>query len=311
LILTLGDTASTSVGHSRGLTSRFLSRIALMSVVALLSVPAVAQTSSGLSQEALRAIEKKVDARIGVTVLDTADGSRFSYRGDERFPMSSTFKALACGSLLALVDDKQESLQRKVKIMPDDVVTYSPVTETQTEGDGMTLSELCSATITTSDNTAGNLILAALGGPQGLTGYLRSLGDEKTRLDRTETALNEATPGDVRDTTTPTAMVMTLEKLLLGDALSETSRLKLQGWLLANTTGDDKLRAALPADWQIGDKTGGGGYGTNNDIAIIWPPGNAPLIVAVYLTKSTASIAERNAAIADIGRLLVSQTQQR
>lgn len=296
---------------SRRLTRRLFTRLVLLGSMTLLSAHAIAEVPAALSQDSVRAIEQEVDARMGVAVLDTADGTRFTYRGDERFPMSSTFKVLACGSMLALVDAEQESLQRKVKIKPEAVVTYSPVTETQTEGDGLTLSELCNAAVTISDNTAGNLILDAVGGPAGLTAYLRSLGDDTTRLDRTETSLNEATPGDVRDTTTPNAMVTTLQKLLLGDALSEDSRIKLQSWLLANTTGEGKLRDALPAGWQIGDKTGGGGHGTNNDVAIIWPPGHAPLIVAVYLTESDASLAQRNAAIAGIGRLLVTQAGQR
>ncbi|MDH2420125.1 class A beta-lactamase [Cobetia amphilecti] len=260
-----------------------------------------------LSASAIQAIESEVGARIGVTVLDTADGTRFSWRGDERFPMSSTFKVLACGHLLSRVDEGQESLSRKVEIRPVDLVTYSPITEHHTRDGGLTLEALCHATITTSDNTAGNLILDALGGPAALTAYLRRLNDDSTRLDRRETALNEATPGDPRDTTTPHAMAATLQRLLVGDALSEPSRLALQGWMLANTTGDDKLRAALPDDWQIADKTGGGGYGTNNDVAILWPPLRAPLIVAVYLTESEADLAARNAAIADVGRLLVKE----
>ncbi|MGY3727069.1 MULTISPECIES: class A beta-lactamase [Cobetia] len=271
------------------------------------SVVASEAEREGLVVANLQEIEQRVGARLGVTVLDTADGRRVSWRGDERFPMSSTFKVLACGNLLSRVDARQESLSRKVEIRPADLVSYSPVTERQVEGDGMTLAALCRATITTSDNTAGNLILDAIGGPVGLTNYLRTLKDDITRLDRRETALNEATPGDPRDTTTPDAMASTLQRLLLGEALSEASRLTLQGWMLANTTGSDKLRAALPDDWQIADKTGGGGHGTNNDIAIIWPPNHAPLIVAVYLTESEAERAVRDAAIADVGRLLVSE----
>lgn len=288
-----------------------------LAAVALACLPLDAQgaddalaTDKSLSTSAMQAIESEVGARIGVTVLDTADGTRFSWRGEERFPMSSTFKVLACGHLLSRVDEGQESLSRKVEIRPADLVTYSPITEHHIEDGGMTLEVLCHATITTSDNTAGNLILDALGGPAALTAYLRRLDDDITRLDRRETALNEATPGDPRDTTTPHAMAATLQRLLLGEVLSEPSRLTLQGWMLANTTGNDKLRAALPDDWQIADKTGGGGHGTNNDIAILWPPNHAPLIVVVYLTESEAGLAARNAAIADVGRLVVKEVQR-
>ena len=154
-----------------------------------------------------------------------------------------------------------------------------------------------------SDNTAGNLLLDSFGGPAGLTGYLRSLGDLVTRLDRWETALNEAVPGDPRDTTTPLAMLETLRKLLLGDALSSASREQLIAWLIANKTGDKRLRAGVPAGWRVGDKTGSGERNTANDVAVIWPPGRPPIIAAAYYTQSRASDDERNAVIAEIGRI--------
>ncbi len=254
--------------------------------------------------ERLADLESRLDARIGVAVLDTQTGLRWGYRADERFPMSSTFKVLACGAVLARVDAGKESLDRRLRFEAGDLVTYSPVTEHRTGGEGMTLAELCEATITTSDNTAGNLILGTLGGPAGLTDFMRTLGDDATRLDRWETALNEATPGDPRDTTTPRAMTDSLHALLLGDRLSPSSRERLIDWLVANQTGDAKLRAGLPEGWRIGDKTGGGGHGTNNDVAIIWPPGRQPAIVSVYLTGSQADFEARNAAIADVARAL-------
>lgn len=246
-------------------------------------------------------IEERLDARIGVAVLDTQTGRRWEHRADERFPMTSTFKALACGAVLTRVDAGEEDLDRRIRIEASDIVTYSPVTENHV-GEEMTLGELCEATITTSDNTAGNLILETLGGPSGVTEFARSLGDSMTRLDRWETALNEATPGDPRDTTTPNAMVANLRKLVVGDALSQQSRDQLTAWLVANQTGDEKLRAGLPKDWRVGDKTGGGNHGTTNDVAVIWPPGREPLIVSVYITQTEASVDERNAAIAEIGR---------
>lgn len=260
--------------------------------------------------ERIAEIESRLDARIGVAVLDTQTGRRWEYRADERFPMSSTFKAMACGAMLSRVDAGEETLDRRIRFEASDLVTYSPVTEKRTGGRGMTLAELCEATITTSDNTAGNLILKTLGGPAGLTEFMRSLGDDVTRLDRWETALNEATPGDPRDTTTPRAMTDSLHTLLFAGRLSPASRERLIAWLVANQTGDAKLRAGLPEGWRIGDKTGGGGHGTNNDVAVIWPPGSGPLIVSVYLTDSEASFEERNAAIAEIGRLVKAQLER-
>jgi beta-lactamase class A len=170
----------------------------------------------------------------------------------------------------------------------------------------MTLDEICAAAITMSDNTAGNLLLAAIGGPSGLTAYARSLGDEVTRLDRTEPELNEALPDDPRDTTAPAAMVADLARLLTGDALLDQSRRRLLAWLLASKTGDARLRAGVPNGWQVGDKTGSGERGTANDVGIIRPPGRAPLLVAVYLTQSPQSADQRNAVIASVGRLIAA-----
>jgi beta-lactamase class A len=160
--------------------------------------------------------------------------------------------------------------------------------------------------MTTSDNTAGNLILSSLGGPSAVTAYAQSLGDPVTRLDRIETALNEATPGDPRDTTTPAAMAANLQSLVLGDGLSPRSRDHLSAWLVANKTGGAKLRTGLSKDWRVGDKTGGGGFGTTNDIALIWPPGRAPLVVCVYLTDTKAPAELRDQTIAAVARAVES-----
>jgi beta-lactamase class A len=170
-------------------------------------------------------------------------------------------------------------------------------------GDGMTLAEICEAAVTLSDNTAGNLMLAAIGGPPGLTAFARSLGDQVTRLDRDEPSLNEALPDDPRDTTTPNAMASNLQALVLGTkALSAASREQLTAWLVANKTGDARLRAGLAKDWRVGDKTGTGARGTNNDVAVIWPPGKAPIVITAYLTGSTVSAAHQNAILASVAR---------
>lgn len=245
-------------------------------------------------------LEAGSGGRLGVGVLDTAGGSMIGHRLDERFPMCSTFKALAAGLVLARVDRKQESLDRRVSYTKSDLVTYSPATEKHVEG-GMTIAELCKAAITLSDNTAGNLLLASFGGPAGLTAFVRSLGDDTTRLDRIETELSQALPGDPRDTTSPRAMAQTLRALTLGDALSATSRAQLIAWLKANTTGGTRLRAGVPSGWVVADKTGTGDNGTANDVAVFWPPQRAPLIVTVYLTGATVARDQQNKIIADIG----------
>jgi beta-lactamase class A len=250
----------------------------------------------------LIAIEKESGGRLGYAMLDTATGKSASHRATERFPMCSTFKFLAAAFILQRVEKGIEHLDRKVVFSTSDLVTYSPITEKRTGPNGMTIAELCVAAITMSDNTAANLLLASFGGPPALTQFLRSIGDPVTRLDRNETTLNEAKPGDPRDTTTPSAMLNNMHNLLLGDILSPASRDQLTQWLLKNTTGKARLQAGLPTDWKEGDKTGSGDNGTTNDIAILWPLNRAPILVAAYLTESPLSAEGRNAILAKIGR---------
>ena len=248
--------------------------------------------------------EKRLDARIGLAVYDYQSGRRWEYNADDRFPITSTFKALACAAVLARVDAGAEDLERVVIVRESDLVPYAPVTERRLGGQGMTLHELCDATMSTSDNVAANLILKSLGGPEGLTGFARRIGDSVTRLDRWEIGLNEARPGDLRDTTTPNAMLQNLQRLLFGDVLSTDSRRQLADWLEGNKVGGPLIRAGFPDDWRIGDRTGTGGYGSRSVIAVIWPPGQRPVIVALYITETRASLDERNAAIAVIAGAL-------
>lgn len=275
-------------------------------VIAPSGVVRAAQRAGGDLAGTLVGIAERLDARMGVAVLDTGTGRRWRHRSNERFPLCSTFKVLACGAVLARVDAGREDLNRRVRFEAGDLVTYSPVTKDRVGGEGMTLAELCEAAMTRSDNTAGNIILASLGGPSGVTEFARSIGDSMTRLDRWETDLNEATPGDPRDTTTPDAMAACLRSLVVEDGLSRRSRERLATWLVSNRTGDAKLRAGLPKDWRVGDKTGGGDHGTTNDVAVIWPPGRGPVIVSVYMTETDASFDDRNAAIAEVGRAVTT-----
>jgi beta-lactamase class A len=261
--------------------------------------------ASAETRRALRRIEAAAGARLGVAVLDTASGRRVAHRADERFPMCSTFKFLAAALVLQRVDRGAESLDRPVAIDAARLVTYSPATGRHA-GAHMTMGALCEAAVTLSDNTAANLMLESFGGPAGLTRFARSLGDGVTRLDRIETTLNEATPGDPRDTTSPAAMLGLMRELLLGRALAPASRDQLRQWLVGNTTGATSLKAGLPVDWRIGDKTGAGGHGTRNDIAIVWPRGDgAPLLVTAYLTgASSLDDAAQRRVLAEVGGLL-------
>ena len=264
-----------------------------------------AMAADRLSDDFAR-IERESGGRLGVAVADSQSKAQWTHRADERFPICSTFKLVAAAAVLARVDAGKEQLARRIRFEPRDVVVGSPVTKDHAGGSGMTLEELCAAAMTRSDNTAGNLLLGAIGGPIGFTDFAASLGDTMTRLDRIEPALNEALPGDLRDTTSPAAMVGNLRALIFGASLSLESRTRLVGWLIENKTGDARLRAGLPANWRVGDKTGSGERGSTNDVAIVWPGRRPPILVAVYLTGTAAPAPQRDATIAAVGRAIAA-----
>lgn len=232
----------------------------------------------------LAALEAELGARIGVYAIDTGDGATVEHRPDERFAYASTIKALAAGAILA--QTTPEDLARVVSFTAGDLVPYSPVTE-QSVGAGLTLGELAAAAVQVSDNTAANLLLAELGGPEGLEQHLRNLGDTTTQVDRVEPDLNEAAPGDSRDTSTPRAMASSLAAYALGDALDGADRAQLLTWLEGSTTGDALVRAGAPSGWEVADKSGTGGFGTRNDIAVVRPPDRAPVVIAVMTSRGS------------------------
>ena len=251
-------------------------------------------------------LEAALGGRLGVTVLDTATGRHLARRGGERFPMCSTFKWLGAARALQLVDAGRDSLERRIPVRPDDLLEHAPAAR-QRVGASMTIAELCAASVALSDNTAANLLLAAHGGPAGVTAAARALGDRITRLDRNEPGLNEARPGDPRDTTTPDAMAGLLQRALVGQGLSPASRVQLDDWMRGTRTSDARLRKHLPDGWALADKTGTGARGTSNDVGVYHPPaGRAPIVVAVYITGSTADAATRDAAIARIGAEVIA-----
>jgi len=246
-----------------------LSRITRRTLVAgMLAATLPAPALAARRDERFQIIETIGGGRLGVAVYDDETGRHSAWSGHERFAMCSTFKLLAASLVLHRVDHGVETVDRLVGYGQDAIVPNSPITSLHV-GTGMTISALCEAAITRSDNTAGNLLLASFGGPAALTGFAHRLGGGRTRLDRIETELNSATPGDRRDTTTPLDMIGLMRRLLLGHALSVPSRALLLSWLSANRTGGRRLRAGLPTGWQIGDKTGSGENGTTNDVGIL------------------------------------------
>jgi beta-lactamase class A len=218
--------------------------------------------------------------------------------------MCSTFKFLAAAAVLKRVDEKKERLERFVPYNAKDILEYAPVTKEHLKEGGMTLGALCEAAIEQSDNTAGNLLLNAIGGPAGLTNFVRTLGDQITRLDRKEPDLNSAIPGDERDTTTPAAMCLDMQRLLIANVLSESSRRQLADWLQRNETGGPMIRAGVPKMRCVGDKTGRGANGATNDIAIMRPPGRKPILLAIYSVGSTATANDRVAAVAEVTKVV-------
>lgn len=268
---------------------------------AQVSAPAPVPVSARLA-----ALEARAGGRLGVVALDAGTGRRLAHRGDERFPLCSTFKVLLAGAVLARVERGQERLDRPIAYTTADLLEYAPVTAARVAEGRMTVEALCAAAVEASDNTAANLLLQALGGPAEVTAFARSLGDSVTRLDRTEPTLNTAIPGDPRDTTSPAAMVEALKAMLLGGALEPASCQRLEGWMQRCLTGGDRLRAGLPVTWGVGDKTGSGQRGTVNDVAILRPPGRAPILVAAYYTGSRAPMKDRNAVLAEVGRIVAA-----
>ncbi len=245
-------------------------------------------------QKMLAELEASSGGRLGVAASVSDGGNVLSYRGNERFPMCSTFKVLAAAAVLR---DKPDILEQRIHFAKSDIQPWSPVSEKHLE-DGMTVTELCAAMLQHSDNTAANLVLALLGGPEGLTSIARSFGDTTFRLDRWEVELNSAIPGDARDTTTPLAMCRTLNGLLCGNLLKAPAKKQLTDWMLGCATGVGRIPAGAPQGWRSAHKSASGENGTANDVGLLLPPSNPeqaakahngknkPLTVALYLTGS-------------------------
>jgi beta-lactamase class A len=274
-------------------------------VFALASLPFSLAAKPMTGHADFASLERELRGELGVAAIDSATGRTIGHRQDQRFPMCSTFKVVLAAAILKRADEMPDLLDRKLPLPKDRFVDYSPVTGKHVDGE-LSVAELCSAALQYSDNTAGNTLLRELGGPAELTRYARSLGDERFRLDRWETALNSATPGDERDTTTPWAMARTLQKLLLLDGLSPARRGQLFTWMLGNTTGSQRIRAAVPPGWQVADKTGTGDYGSANDIAVVYPPGRPPIMLAVYTRQPDKDADARSDIVVEAAKVALS-----
>lgn len=282
-------------------------RTFLSAAVALAAAAGCAGTARRRDAELiaeLAAIHARIGGRLGVYVLETRAGLALEYHAHERFAMCSTFKLLLAGAVLARVEAGELTLEQKVPLSEADMISHAPVTASRVAEGSISVGDLCAAVIEVSDNPAANLLLGLIGGPAGLTQFLRGSGDSVTRLDRMELELNTNLPGDPRDTTTPHAMVHSVQTLLLREVLNEESRARLIRWLRGSTTGLGRIRAGLPADWQAGDKTGTGANGAANDVMIAWPAPGSVVMAAVYMSESQQPRAALEQAHAQIGRLI-------
>lgn len=284
---------------------RFLFTSATLPLLfALPTQAAIDNDHSGEARAKLARLEHEFGGRLGVHAIDTATSISVGHRDNERFPFCSTFKLILVSAILARSREDQTFLQRRIRYRPADLVHYSPITEKHV-GDGMTVAQLCAAAIQYSDNSAANQLIKIVGGPAAVTAYARSIGNHSFRLDRWETELNTCIPGDPRDTATPASMARSMLALALGKALPLTQQTRLDAWLRGNTTGGQRIRAAIPEGWPVGDKTGTGDYGTANDIAVIWPPRRKPIVLVVYTTHDRKQSRWNNDVIVSATRIVL------
>lgn len=277
-------------------------------VVACGSSPVATPTSKARdASRSLAEIEASVGGRIGVYALDTGSGRFLAHRPDERFALCSTFKLALVGAVLGDVERARLSLSERVNYGPKDLLEHAPSTREHVAAGAMTVEALAEATLTKSDNTAANLLLAKIGGPVGFTKFVRAQGDTVTRLDRNEPSLNENEAGDPRDTTSPKSMIHLMRRLLCDGALTAANRDRLVTWMRESKTGMDRIRAGLPPEWKAGDKTGTGDGGAVNDIAIAWPPNRPPILIAVYATDSEAEMPVLAAMHARVAKLVAKE----
>ncbi|HHH1777080.1 TPA: class A beta-lactamase BlaA [Yersinia enterocolitica] len=270
------------------------------------ALPAWANALPASVDKQLAELERNANGRLGVAMINTGNGTKILYRAAQRFPFCSTFKFMLAAAVLDQSQSQPNLLNKHINYHESDLLSYAPITR-KNLAHGMTVSELCAATIQYSDNTAANFLIKELGGLAAVNQFARSIGDQMFRLDRWEPDLNTARPNDPRDTTTPAAMAASMNKLVLGDALRPAQRSQLAVWLKGNTTGDATIRAGAPTDWIVGDKTGSGDYGTTNDIAVLWPTKGAPIVLVVYFTQREKDAKPRRDVLASVTKIILSQ----
>jgi beta-lactamase class A len=278
-----------------------LNRRTLLAAASSLAMwPAIADETP----PALATYERETGGRIGLYAENLVTGRKIVWRAEERFVMCSTFKASLAAFVLARADRGEEQLDAMIPFGADDLQDYAPVARQNLAKGAMSVAQMCEGAVELSDNTCANLLLARLGGPAALTAFWRSIGDTVSRLDHNEPELNRSPPGDPHDTTTPAAMAGNLQRFLLGKVLSPDSRERLTRWMLDCKTGGKRLRAGLPKDWKIGDKTGNNGKDASGDIAVAWPKPDVAVLICAYTQAGSPAAAQLDTLFAEIGRMV-------
>ena len=264
------------------------------------------KNESSLIDEKFKNLETSIEGRIGLYAINTANNQSIQYRALERFPIQSTFKLMAVSAILKKSESDNSLLKQKITYTKQDLVFWSPITEKHV-ADGMTIFDLCAAAMMYSDNTATNLIVKKLGGPEAVTAFARSIGDNTFRIDGWEPDLN-SNPNNLCDTSTPKAMEKSLQQLTLGNVLAQSKRNQLVTWMKENTTGDTRIRAGVKKGWIVADKTGAGNdYGISNDIGIIWPPNCAPIVIAIYSGHNKKYTTRRDDILVSTTQLIINE----
>ncbi|QIR98764.1 carbapenem-hydrolyzing class A beta-lactamase [Vibrio diabolicus] len=277
-------------------TNLLLCAITLISI----SLEVSAKSDAQLTQT-IKNIENDWKGRIGVYAYDTEGDFTFGYRDKERFPLCSSFKSFLSAAILAKSQENLLNINTLIDFSDRELEYWSPITK-ENQKYGMTIGKLAQAALQYSDNGATNILLESyIGGPKGMNNFMQSIGDNNFRLDRWELELNTAIPGDIRDTSTPKSMATSLGNLSFGDVLNDTNRELFNNWLIGNTTGDNRIRAAADKSWIVGDKTGSCGvYGAASDIAVIWREKSSPLVMAIYTHKTDPTAKHNDKVIAEV-----------
>lgn len=309
ILLSKGKKMKNTLTNFICLRQILLMLVAISSVFSPVSVFANTQSTMSIQmQEQLASLEKSTGGRIGLFAMNTANNMHIQHNADERFPMCCTSKAIGVAAVLKKSMSNPSLLHQKITYTKKDLefAQWVPITKNHL-AEGMTVADLCSAAIMQSDNAAMNLLVKKLGGLGAMNNFFHSIGDNTSRVDRWWPDEASSIPGDLKDTSTPKMMAKNLQALVLGDILAPSQRQLLKTWMKKNTTGDTRIRAGVPKNWAVDDKTGTGDYGTTNDIGILWPPKCSPIIVAIYFTHNNKNAEPRSDVIAQVTRLVINE----